>query len=394
MIKFFLFAWIFCFSALAEASFEIRGWRIPNQTEFNTQKQLEEYVIPDVNGECELRYLSRFHIPESWQFQIKKGENCLKRGYHEVVILDEYGHQRDAINGYFIDGYPIGKTPLNTPVIKRSSPKMNYQEAFYLIDSSASLKTFYIGKMTSQMQDDIYPVFNVCEPFQMVLLSDSRELFKTKAYIDNLKTVVKSYAKTICPEVSKIVFSASDNPYAYESDIFFQSVLDKNEDGSWSEQDEFTFNEAEDNSSEKQLTYDEAKMALSHMKPYHRPALMFGRSRLDIPYVSMRASEVLEKPVSSRFVIHVSRLDEGKIGWADYPFPIEIQTVGRKGWYVVDGHLLALNEFEKKKRGLSLSQDGARMAVTRWEQCTEEQCADLQDINTLLRRMFPKGRGK
>ena len=60
----------------------------------------------------------------------------------------------------------------------------------------------------------------------------------------------------------------------------------------------------------------------------------------------------------------------------------------------MDGHLLALNEFEKKKRGLSLSEEGARMAVTRWEQCTEEQCADLQDINTLLRRMFPKGRGK
>ena len=149
MIKFLLFALLFVFPVTARASFEIKGWRIPAQTEFNTQRQLEEYVIPDIDEACELRYLSRFHIPESWRVEIKKGENCLKRGYHEVIILDEYGHQRDAINGYFIDGYPIGKTPLNTPVIKRSSPKMNYQEAFYLIDSSESLKTFYIGKMTS-----------------------------------------------------------------------------------------------------------------------------------------------------------------------------------------------------------------------------------------------------
>ena len=150
MKRLLVFLWCWSAAGFAQNALSIKGWTVPSQTEFNTEKQLEEYMLTDEEGKCFLRYLSRFNIPEEWTVRIDKGEGCLKRGYHEAVILDEYGHRRDSINGYFIDGYPIGKTPLNTPVIKRYSPKMNYQEAFYLIDTSVPLKTFYIGKMTSR----------------------------------------------------------------------------------------------------------------------------------------------------------------------------------------------------------------------------------------------------
>ena len=114
-------------------------------------------------------------------------------------------------------------------MLKRSSPTDGVQELYYFLEKDVRLNISYIGKMTSILNEDkVYPAFEACAPFHIILLTENQELFKNQVFIQNLFTVVKSYAKTICPSVSHIIFDLVvlvSDPFCARTSIVLYSWL-------------------------------------------------------------------------------------------------------------------------------------------------------------------------
>ena len=107
---------------------------------------LDEYLIPSENNKCLLHY-----IPKDWKIKDLSSPNCLKNGYHQVEIINGKKEVQEQLKGFFIDGFSVGKAPLNTSVLKRFTPSPGKQELFYKIEEDKSLEINYIGKASSKI---------------------------------------------------------------------------------------------------------------------------------------------------------------------------------------------------------------------------------------------------
>ena len=363
---FLCFFWLITLTALAE--------EIPPL--IYEGEKLDEYLIQSQDGQTVLHYLSQVPVPQGWTIAPVE---TLQNGFHEVTLLNTVNVPQDTLKGYFLDGFWIGRTPLNTPLLKRSSPTDGVQELYYFLEKDVRLNISYIGKMTSILNEDkIYPAFEACAPFHIILLTENQELFKNQVFIQNLFTVVKSYAKTICPSVSHIIFDATNDISLKEENIFFREDLYQHENGLWVQNPETSFNDF----IETNTATPEETLAFIEMLPsIDRAAFVFSKTQIDSPFLLLKASELLNTPIEGVFVVH-ARPDDMR--WIDYPFPMQVSNLEKNGWFLVKGYLNTLSDFEKKKSGLPLHEPAASLEIEQAFSCTAEYCAEWQNPSFIL----------
>ena len=363
---FLCFFWLITLTALAE--------EIPPL--IYEGEKLDEYLIQSQDGQTVLHYLSQVPVPQGWTIAPVE---TLQNGFHEVTLLNTVNVPQDTLKGYFLDGFWIGRTPLNTPLLKRSSPTDGVQELYYFLEKDVRLNISYIGKMTSILNEDkVYPAFEACAPFHIILLTKNQELFKNQVFIQNLFTVVKSYAKTICPSVSHIIFDATNDISLKEENIFFREDLYQHENGLWVQNPETSFNDF----IETNTATPEETLAFIEMLPsIDRAAFVFSKTQIDSPFLLLKASELLNTPIEGVFVVH-ARPDDMR--WIDYPFPMQVSNLEKNGWFLVKGYLNTLSDFEKKKSGLPLHEPAASLEIEQAFSCTAEYCAEWQNPSFIL----------
>lgn len=363
---FLCFFWLITLTALAE--------EIPPL--IYEGEKLDEYLIQSQDGQTVLHYLSQVPVPQGWTIAPVE---TLQNGFHEVTLLNTVNVPQDTLKGYFLDGFWIGRTPLNTPLLKRSSPTDGVQELYYFLEKDVRLNISYIGKMTSILNEDkVYPAFEACAPFHIILLTENQELFKNQVFIQNLFTVVKSYAKTICPSVSHIIFDATNDISLKEENIFFREDLYQHENGLWVQNPETSFNDF----IETNTATPEETLAFIEMLPsIDRAAFVFSKTQIDSPFLLLKASELLNTPIEGVFVVH-ARPDDMR--WIDYPFPMQVSNLEKNGWFLVKGYLNTLSDFEKKKSGLPLHEPAASLEIEQAFSCTAEYCAEWQNPSFIL----------
>jgi len=289
---------------------------------------LDEYIIPSEDNKCLLHYLSETPVPQGWKIRILSSPNCLKSGYHQVEVIDEKKDVKDRLNGFFIDGFFMGDAPLNTSVIKRYTPAAKTQELFYKIEEDKDLKISYIGKATSNFLDGKYTAFDTCSPFSIILLTDRRELLSRPQTKENILTVVKSYAQIICPKVKTIQIKATNNP-TLTGKFYFEETLERK-----------------------------------------------GKDWETLPLEKPKTSERPRKNTTPFFVIRVTTQGKKDFSFADVPYPIKIDKNLSKGWWLINGSLKQMDDFEKKKSGIGLQEKAGILTVKQAFPCSSEQCAD------------------
>ena len=355
-------------------------------------QNFDEYRLTTKDGACTLRYLSPVEVPADWNIYISD-DACLENGAHEVHILDTEQVVRDSLSGYFMDGYFVGSAPLNTPIVKRVSTTPGIQEAFYFIEKDTDLKIDYIGKMTSRIQNFLYPAFNVCEPFHVIAVTSNKKLFEKEETLSSLVTVVKSYAQNICPNVSTVIFEASDSP-DYETHVFSRLYLEKGPTGTWVLIPEKSFNklvQEKETDRQKQKLLQQTYTLLEELPPYDRPAFLFGQFKVDFPYQLMTASDLLNMPVKGCFVLHVTEKNE-ETGWADVPFALQIDTPLDPGWYLVTGQITSFSLQDKKKAGLSWKKPAARVMLSDHRKCSRPHCSEWEETAYLIEKKYDVSR--
>ena len=371
----FLFFWNTCFIL---TSFSLAS----------EAQNLDEYLIKTKDQKCVLRYLSPIEVPPDWYIYISD-DSCLEKGFHEVHILDTTQVVRDSLSGYFSDSYFIGSTPLMTPILKRFSSGPGVQSAYYLIEQNKHLSIDFIGVMTSQVQNLLYPAFNICEPFHIIAFSSNKTLFGKEETLENIITVVKSHAQNICPGVSTIIFEALDKNN--QNKAFFLSFhLEKKPDGSWLLIPEKSFNKLmleKEALSKKQNFLKEIYSLLEKLPPYDRPAFLFNQFKIDFPYHLAVASSLLKMPVKGVFILHVNQKNQDT-SWGDYPFPLKITPPLETGWYLVKAQIQPFSIQEKKKAGIPLKNPAAHITLIDQKKCSRENCSEWEETSYLIEQKY------
>ena len=305
---------------------------------------LNEYLIPSEDNKCLLHYLSETPVPKDWKINVPQSPNCLKSGYHQVEILDEQKQIKDKLSGFFIDGFFVGNTPLNTSVVKRYTPAAGKQELFYKIEEDKDLKINYIGKATAEPTGGKYPAFDACTPFSIVLLTDRKELLSRPQTKENIFTVVKSYAQIICPKVKTIQIKATDDP-SLTGRFYLQETLQR-KGSDWEIQPP-----KEENVSKQP---DAPKMS-------------------NAPKMLNRSTA---KGVTPFFAIRISAHANKDFSFADLPYPIKVDKNLTTGWWLVDGSLQEMDDFEKKKSGIGLHEKAGVLTGRKAIPCAAEGCTN------------------
>lgn len=381
--------WIF--PVLAD-SFSVKNWN-PSLLGFSYEgENLDEYLVPMQNhSDCVLHYLSPVALPNDWQMVTQSGK-CPLLGYDEVTLIDDLNVGRDTLRGYFLNGFFIGTAPLKVPVTKRTSPRPGQQDLYYFLDEDAQLKVYYFGKMTSILNEQgIYPAFEVCAPFHIILLTENKALFKDERTIQNLFTVVKSYAKTICPTVSHLIFEATDDPTLQEENMFFKEELAIGGDDRWYPHPQNSFNMVKNNN---EPSVEETRLFIESLAASDRPAVVFGAAQMDMPIHLIKAAEITNTPVLGHFVVHVNRLIDEKTAWIDYPFVMKATGMKKTGWFLIEADISPLPDFEKKKSGLSLKEPAAILNVLKSYSCLTEKCQEWKKTTYLLEKIEPSAQSE
>ena len=317
---------------------------------------LNEYLIYTQDEKCFLHYLST--TPPTQYIQIAKypevkNVQCLEKGFASVNIMDENNNPVRTLTGYFLNGFFIGSVPLNTYAIKRSAESNGTQNLFYFIDQDDNLKVQYIGKMHARIDDGVYLAFDACNPFEILMQTQNKSLFDDQTTIQNLFTVVKSYAQTICPNVNRIVFKATDSPSLDKSGTFFQKTYQKDfTTGNWEED---------------QVSFDEI-VEFSENLP----------SVIDVPAPAPNSKETTAK--SPELIIHISDKTNQKVLFVDEPYLMKaIQndyTLNLKSgcYYRVKAKLTPMEDLEKKRTGISLNEKADIIDITSATLCKDSTC--------------------
>ena len=126
---------------------------------------------------------------------------------------------------------------------------------------------------------------------------------------ENILTVVKSYAQIICPKVKTIQIKATDNP-ALTGKFYFEETLERK-----------------------------------------------GKDWEALPLKKTQTAEKLRKNTTPFFVIRVATQGKKDFSFADVPYPIKIDKNLSKGWWLINGSLKQMDDFEKKKSKQRLKEE-------------------------------------
>ncbi len=352
----------------------------------------QEYDILTKDKACVLHYLSAAPIPNDWNISISDNF-CLNNGKHIVHIRDSQGSLIQTLSGYFISGYFIGDVSLNSFVLKRTVTNDLNQKAFYFIQTDDQLKITYIGHMVSKKSKQGYLNFNLCDPFKITALTTSKRLFNQEETVQNLITVIKGYATNICPNVSQIIFEASDK-INYEKEIFARFYLEKLKDGLWETIKEKSFNSSlltHENKLRKEQLLMRVYALLQNIPKDDRPAFLFGKTKMNIPLNSLKLATLSKKQVTGIFIFHIKET-ESFSNWVDWPFPILLDKDLPAGWAIIEGSIAPLSNQERKKSGISWHVPGAKFIISKQYSCELNYCEDFHDSAFLIEKKYGTAR--
>ncbi len=326
---------------------------------YESGKVLNEYLIYTADKQCFLHYLSPVAPSQNQTIQITKQSDlkevqCLEKGFASVDIKDEKNNSLQTLNGYFLNGFFIGATPLNSYAIKRSANADGTQHLYYFIDKDDELDIEYIGKMNAHLINGVYTSFESCSPFEVTLKTQNKDLFKENDTIQNLFTVAKSYALTLCPQVQQITFSATESPSLADDGIFFKEVLYKDAlSGLWIQDMKQSFNYV--------------------MNPAPK------KVKEKVTQEKQSSLQTTVAQTQTQHIVHISDKSNGKILFIDKPYLMKArrnkQTAHLKsGWYKVDAIITPMSDFEKKRSGISLNEKAAEIKIQAAEKCENAAC--------------------
>ena len=344
---------------------------------YESKNALNEYLIYTPNKKCFVHYLSPKKIEDSLTLQIKNKSDitdveCLEKGFSEINILNSKNEIIHSLGGYFLDGFFIGGTPLNTYTIKRSAEENGKQYLYYYIDEDEELKIRYVGRMHSINIDGMYTAFEVCPPVEIFLQTSNKALFSEQDTIQNLFTVAKSYAQTLCPQVKTIVFSATDSPSLSDEGIFFREYLNKDDATSlWMPDLEQSFNYIMSPPTEKVEEKTILKKTQSIVKEENvkeEPKIQANTPKEDISLTTDEA------------VVHISEKSNKRVLFIDQPYLMKATQTDltkdlKVGWYKIKANFFEMTDLEKKRTGISLNQKAATVEILSVTACNDKNCA-------------------
>ena len=310
---------------------------------------LNEYIIYTEDKKCFAHYLSAYPLTEELMLQITNTQNnCLEKGFAKIQISDNLNNVIWSQEGHFLNGFFIGNLPLNSYTIKRSADENASQYLYYFIDENKELDIRYIGKMKAELVNGNYTAFNACPVFEILLQTQNKDLFKEHSTIQNLFTVAKSYAQTLCPSVETIVFAATDSPSLSDEGVFFQEYLNKDKATAlWYPDTEKSFN---------YIMFPNQKET---KKDTYQP-------------------QTTEKK-QSLYTVHISDKTNKKVLFIDQPYLIKAEQTEltkdlKTGWYQIEADLSAMPDLEKKRSGISLKEKAAIAKIHSAKECKSEKC--------------------
>ena len=343
---------------------------------YENGQSFNEYLIYTPDKKCLLHYLSQTPIDQTSQIEITQRSElddvqCLEKGFASVNVTN--GKDTITLNGYFLNGFYIGATPLNSYAIKRSADPNGTQNLYYFIDKDDELAVRYIGKMRAYPMNGAYTSFEVCSPFEVVVQTQNKDLFKENDTIQNIFTVVKSYALTLCPKVQTIVFGATDSPSLDKDGVFFQEYLNKDPNSVFWLQDpnqSFNYVMAPDTKPEK---------SQQELAPQQEQA-----QKTQGQALNLLQEEPLQTPSAptvehQKQIIHIADVSNNKAIFIDQPYLMKAykseQTSQLKtGWYEVVGDITPMDDWEKKRSGISLNEKAAMIEIITATPCANDQC--------------------
>ncbi|MBP5534987.1 MAG: hypothetical protein J6Y03_05760 [Alphaproteobacteria bacterium] len=318
---------------------------------------LNEYLIYTPDKKCFLHYLSIKSLSMYKNIQINQlspseNDQCLEKGFASVNITDDKNNLIQTLTGYFLNGFFIGSVPLNSYAIKRSAEADGTQNLFYFIDKDDNLKVQYIGEMHSYLENDgTYTHFDACNPFEILLQTQNKALFNDPVTIQNLFTVVKSYARTICPQVEHIVFKATDSPSLDNNGIFFQKTFYKD--------------------APSDIWMEDTNISSNHvLEPTEAQVYSDSHANLD---------EEIQITDDQEYIIHVSDKTNKRVLFVDKPYLMKAtqneHTLELKpGWYKVKAKFSPMEDLEKKRTGISLNEKAAIIDIESAKACKNSDC--------------------
>lgn len=354
------------------------------------QAALDEYVISTQDKSCPIKYLSQNVVPKDYVVRIKNA-TCPKRGYQTVELLDAAGVVKDTVAGYIIDGYLVADAPLSSSIVKRTNRADGVQDAYYAIEYNTDLSIDYVGQMNSTLSKGIYPTFTACEPFHLIAITDKTKPFTKPQTLENIFTVARSYAYTICPNAKNMLFDVSKN-HDYDKKIVARYTFFKDNNGAWQIDKARSVNTLMNKRQQTEKKTELVKQSyelLQKMPPYHRPAFLMGQAQMDMPIQLLAAAETLNTPVSGVFVAHVKPSENTvETQWIDTPFAMQTTSRLAAGWYLIKGALFPMTAAQKKKAGLPLLAPAALLDIMDKQVCQQPHCADFQDSAHLLETKY------
>ncbi len=324
---------------------------------------LNEYLIPTADKTCVFHYLSDTKPANDSLIQIQNAQypdSCLEKGAARVHITNAQGAVLETFDGYFLNGFFIADLPLNSRALKRTSDEENTQYLDFLIDEDKELNIRYIGTMHASLTQTGYGAFDACAPFEITLQTPNKSLFENKDTLQNLSTVIKSYATTLCPSGQVIEMNATDSPSLTAEGIFFTQRWVRNPpNGEWT-------------------LDDENSMHPSFSSPVQdSPAPAF--PDVISAHQLLKAAEQTATPVWGQFIVHVSDKTSPKVVFADTPFimkSLQNKSDLTQGWYRIWGSVEVMNDFERKRSGISLNEQAALLVIEKAERCANPSCRD------------------
>ena len=200
--------------------------------------------------------------------------------------------------------------------------------------------------------DNSYTHFEACNPFEVLIQTQNKALFSNPVTIQNLFTITKTYARTICPQVEHIIFSATDSPSLDDSGIFFQKTFYKDDlSDAWIEDSNTSFNYVL-NPSKNEETFASA----------------------DKSYRKIETTDGLQE-----YVIHISDKTNNRVLFVDKPYLMKTTQNSytltlKPGWYKVNATLIPMDDLEKKRTGISLREEAAIIDIKSAKICKDSNC--------------------
>ncbi len=330
-MKFFFFFFFFCISLSANTS--VKGWTPSGPIEY-TKEAVRENLIWDIEKKCLIKYFGGYN--PALFIKLTKDE-CLDTGYHEVQILNN-NLPHAELKGYFLGGYFLGNTPLNAVLLKRSAEPDGHQNLFYYIDSSKDLEAVFLGKMVQNNDFDM----NVCDAFDLIIVSDNKLLFTDELVRGNLFLLAQNYAAKICPNTKKMIVRFSDNPETYHQE-YLQTYYFKKEYNRW-------------------VT--------------DKPLPLFSQTKIENPIHLILTANIFNQKAAGRLIAHIYQ--KGDTFWTDYPFVMEVKSKTDLGWFMIDGEIEAMNNFDKKRSGIPIDEWAGYLYIQSSQKCGEVKCTDIQ----------------